>query len=173
MPKKKSRPARQQVTDTPQTPSATPEKPPQSTPERPQKPRYVTHAYTKLMLDLSETGKTQREIAAITGYSQETVQHTLALWHDTRELAKRHVYKAATRLSKAVVTGSVRAAEDDHNPEHARKLLQDIEVLPREHAAGADQRTQIVVMMPGGGEPVEAPKFIEVGAVSPRGGDTP
>ena len=103
--------------------------------------RHISYANIKLMFQMTEAGKTQREIAAFIKCDQSTVSRIMSELSDARDAARRILHHGAVPMAERLVA----LAE----PKEAIEVLRDIDVLPRKESSASASAIQINIGMPG------------------------
>jgi hypothetical protein len=114
------------------------------------------------ILELAAAGVTQMEIAAQIGCHQSTVSRTIAVYADTRGLARKFLEAKAIDVARDLVA----AAKD--RPAQALKLLGKLDVVRDETVGGSDAvQVNVIVGQPGqpaGPDPITVTTEAKVGA---------
>src|SRR5262245_33750134 len=119
------------------------------------KRKKLTYQDIALAVQMSDTGKTQEEIAAFFKVTQSTISRILRGFTDTRELAKRRLKGAAVQLTESAIRAS-RVAAVEGNGEVALELLDRIDVAPKRQQAAHEKGSARIMIVVGGVTPTAA-----------------
>lgn len=108
--------------------------------------RRLTQREVALLLQLSELGKSQTEIAQVIGCNISTVSRTLDQWQDNRQVARRFLEANSPKLAKTIVKSKDAAT--------ALRTLQKLDVVRDDQASGG---SQVVVMIGTSDQPLSPP----------------
>lgn len=112
--------------------------------------RYLSANDIRLVLELSEQGATQVDIAKVVGCSQSTVSHTLKAFGSTGERVAKQLRALTDETIEDWRTArQIAAKRGDHRP--ARELLEAAhpELRPQPSNTGGGGGVTVIVAVPG------------------------